>query len=361
MRRKRLTDMNSNSIKTPGKQIDYLSFASVVSALAVVFLHANGCFWTFSATAKYWKVANVIECVFYFAVPVFFMISGATLLDFYKRYGLKEYFRKRVQKTVIPYLVWSLLGIAIRLFYWKSIKPDDVTPQFIVNALLSGKATDVYWFFIPLFCIYLSIPLFAAVAEDKRVVVFQYLAIAGFILNCLIPFLLSLFHVSVSYEFSVSAVAGYLLFVILGYLLTHCALSPGARYLLYALSVAAFLVHLIGTYQASMEAGALVKTYKGYLNVPSIVYSVGIFVFFRYAGERLMQVSLISKLVNFLKDYTFSLYLLHIFILRTILKVFPVTSKSMSYRLGAPFATFAVTVLVTWLIRKIPVLRKTLP
>ncbi len=35
-------------MKTKSHRIEYISLASVLSAIAVVYLHANGCFWTFS-------------------------------------------------------------------------------------------------------------------------------------------------------------------------------------------------------------------------------------------------------------------------------------------------------------------------
>lgn len=73
------------------KNIDYISLLSVISAFAVVSLHTNGCFWEFS-TKRYWFTANILECLWYFAVPVFFMISGSTLIDFRKRYNLRTYF-----------------------------------------------------------------------------------------------------------------------------------------------------------------------------------------------------------------------------------------------------------------------------
>ena len=59
----------------------------------------------------------MIECVFYFAVPVFFMISGAMLIDFNKKYSLREYFTKRINKALIPYIVWSFLGLAFQTWY----------------------------------------------------------------------------------------------------------------------------------------------------------------------------------------------------------------------------------------------------
>ena len=136
------------------KRIEYISLASVLSAIAVIYLHANSCFWQFS-TARYWITANLIESVFYFAVPIFFMISGAMLIDYNKRYSLKEYFSKRITKTVIPFIIWSFIGLFIQIFYMHTIKLSSVDLTYIVNGLLNGNLVQVYWFFIPLFCIYL--------------------------------------------------------------------------------------------------------------------------------------------------------------------------------------------------------------
>ena len=60
-------------------EASYISALNVLSCMAVVFLHTNCVFWDFKKE-NYWITANIIECIFYFAVPVFFMISGATLI-----------------------------------------------------------------------------------------------------------------------------------------------------------------------------------------------------------------------------------------------------------------------------------------
>lgn len=69
---------------------EYIMLVNVLSMLAVVYMHVNNCFWTFS-TERYWKSADVIESVMYFAVPCFFMISGANLMDYRKRYDTKTF------------------------------------------------------------------------------------------------------------------------------------------------------------------------------------------------------------------------------------------------------------------------------
>lgn len=343
------------------KEYGYINFAGVISAVSVVFLHANGCFWSFSATLRYWRTANIIESVFYFAVPVFFMISGATLLDFFQKYGMKEYFYRRVRKTLIPYVLWSLLGFAFRVFYLKNVNRGEVDWKYILNGLLEGNLISIYWFFIPLFCLYLSIPLLAAVREELRKRVFVYLAAAGFLLNCLIPFLVRVFHVDVKTTFSVAAVSGYMLYLILGYLLHRYEVKKKIRFCLYILGVLGLLLHIIGTYYLSIDAGEIVSTYKGYNNVLCILYSTAVFVFLKYAWEYLSRVRWVDMLIRILKPYTFSLYLVHWYILQILIKEFEIDVRSIYYRLSAPFAALAVTVVFTWIIRKLPYGKHLLP
>lgn len=190
-----------------------LTFIQVVSALAVVTLHTNGCFWSFSATERYWFTANIIECLCYFAVPVFFMITGITLLDYQDRYTTKEYFKKRVEKTLLPYIAWSLIGVVF-LLVTKRVTPDTVTVKWIVNGILSTRGIiEVYWFFQPLFCVYLSIPLFSAVDKTKKMNIAKYLLTLGLFVNIAIPFLNSVFHLGIEWPYQVTVVSGYLFWI----------------------------------------------------------------------------------------------------------------------------------------------------
>lgn len=264
--------------------MNYISVLTVVSAFAVVALHTNGCFWQFS-TERYWFTANIIESVFYFAVPVFFMISGATLLDYPKRYDLKTYFKKRIRKTVIPFLIWSLVGwgllILNSIHLGQPVNPEILTISGIWNGIWETKFVPIFWFFIPLFACYLSIPLLASVSDEKCKSIFLYLVTASFMVNAVLPFLIHAFQLPLKWPLRVNIVSGHLIYILLGYWLSKNELSRNVRYLLYLLAVLGLLMHIVGTYSLSMEAGKIVGTYKGYLNVPCILYSVGVFLLFK--------------------------------------------------------------------------------
>lgn len=344
------------------KKIQFIDFANICSAIAVVFLHANNCFWTFSSTERYWKTANIIECIFYFAVPVFFMISGATLIDYNKRYNLKTYFEKRINKTLIPYIIWSMLGLLFQVFYLKSIKLSQVNFKMILNGLLSTSncLVQVYWFFIPLFCIYLAIPFISEIPTQKRKKVFSYIVIIQFFFDALIPFISSVFNLEIQNNF-IGISNSYLIYLFLGYLLTHYEIKPSLRVLSYISGLLGLSLHIFGTYFSSIQAGKLITIYKGYMNVPCLLYSTAIFIFFRYGGQKIMQNQIICNIINKIKKYTFSLYLMHWYILQILLRHFAINEASIIYRLTAPFIALGITIIITIIIRKIPVIKRILP
>jgi surface polysaccharide O-acyltransferase-like enzyme len=347
--------------KKENKKIDFISFSSLFAAICVVFLHVNGCFWNFDSTQGYWFSANVIECTAYFAVPVFFMISGSTLLDFFNRYGIREYCRKRIVRVLIPFLIWSFFAMFYRIYYVKDIAWSNVNATFLIEKLMNGNMLQVYWFFVPLFCIYLSIPLFAAVREELRKSVFTFISIMGFVFNCLIPFIINFFQINVPMTISVTVVYSYLFYIPIGYLLTHYELKKVWRGFIYIAGIVGFLMHCLGTYILSMRDGAINSTFKGYNNLPAVMYSVAVMVLLRCVGEKLMQKQAIAKIVNCLSKYTFGIYLIHMYILTVLLTEFHIDKTLLSVRLILPFVIVAISVFLIWLIRKLPFGKYILP
>ena len=345
--------------KNPNR-MDWISFAAVISCLAVMYLHVNGCYWDGKIHEDWFASANAIESIFYFAVPVFFMISGSTLLDFYKRYGIKDYILKRVIKTVIPYVIWSLLSVSIYIMRGK-LDPTKVDFMYILKGLSAGNLLSIYWFFTSLFCVYLSIPLYAAISEDKRKTVFTYLATVGFFFNILMSFLKGYYKWDITLSLSVGVLSSYLFFVPIGYLISHYKMHWSIRITVYAIGICGLLIHLVSRYEFSMINNKMFTGYKGYLNMPCILYSVAIFVFFRYAGSLIMKFKIPCKIFTFLSGFTFSVYLIHQHLIFIFVEKWNIDRTLLHYRLLFPFFLLGIIVFAVWLIRKIPYAKYILP
>ena len=336
----------------------YISVLSVVASFAVVMLHTNSCYWMFS-TESYWVTANVIECVMYFAVPVFFMISGATLMDYRERYTTKEYFIKRIKKTLIPFIIWNIVG----LIYCILRKRISITSTLLIDFLemmFNNQIVEIYWFFISLFSVYMSIPLFSAIPKEKRKNLFVYLAIGGFCFNCLLPFISTILGFLYNYELQIGVVSEYLFYIVIGYLLHEYECDKKWRYIIYFSGIIGLLIHSAGTYYLSMNAGQVISMFKGYNNLPSVLYAVAFFVFTKQFVKR-VENNKIIQFIAMLHKYTFSVFLMHWFVKDILISIFDIDIRMIIYRVGAPIIIFAICILITKIVRKCSIGKYLLP
>lgn len=338
-------------------KVYYLSLANVIAAFAVVMLHTNNCFWEFNKE-RYWVTANIIESVMYFAVPVFFMISGATLMEYKNRYSTKEYLLKRMTKAGIPFLIWSCIGVLWAVTEGQyTLSFDLIGLKTVVNDVLTTSVVGIYWFFIPLFRIYLLIPLISCVKERDRKKIFVPLSFFLFVFDFVLCYIGTTTTV---HRTESDKMCLYLSYVLVGYLIHKYEMSAICRRIIYVLGGIGLGLHICMTQILSYDAGFIVQTWKGYANVPCVLYSIAIFVLIKQIGEKIKNQKMISA-ISYVSQYTFAIYLIHWYIIDYAVKWLAIDTHSIIYRVGMPFVLLPICIGITWLVRKIPVLRRILP
>lgn len=95
-------------IEEEKKRIIYYDLLNVVACISVIAMHCNGIVHSYANTIE-WKESLVVEVIAYWAVPIFFMLSGATLIEYRAKYTTRTFLKKRVEKTLIPFVAWSFL------------------------------------------------------------------------------------------------------------------------------------------------------------------------------------------------------------------------------------------------------------
>jgi len=339
---------------------DYLTLLSVLSAVAVLILHTNGCFWEFSATERYWATANVIESVCYFAVPIFLMISSITLIDFNERYTLKEFFIKRFNKAFIPFVSWSIICMIYQMYMGK-IKVYDLSVRFVIQGIFDNSFVSIFWFFNSLFLIYLCMPLFSAVSKSNRRNTFKYLVLSALVLNVIYPLANAVFSFGIYIPLNIAVVLGALLWIPMGWLLDNTEFNRREKIGIYVAALFGLMLHIVGTYVLSVKAGNIVDTFKGYENLPCILYSSGIFVLAKDIEKKIM-VGRFKRFIVWLGRYTFPIYLMQFILLDYVNnELLFIDTHSIIYRLGAPFVMIPIIIFVTFLLRKIPIINRIVP
>lgn len=116
-------------------------------------------------------------------------------------------------------------------------------------------------------------------------------------------------------------------------------------------------MHIIGTYNLSYAANEIVYTYKGYTNVPCVLYSISIFVFIKNKANKIKK----QKIIDNIGKHTFSIYLMHWYFIRIITGFFDFDINSLLYRIVLPICIVCLCIIVSYILRKIPIINKIVP
>lgn len=329
------------------RKVEYFDILNALACLCVIGMHCNGIVHEFDGSAA-WAQSMVVETLAYWAVPVFFMLSGATMMNYRERYSTKEYFKRRWKKAGIPFLFWTIvIGIAQYIsgnMKWSGIKG-------LVEQFLNCQFEPVYWFFIPLFMIYLCMPVLTKLYTDRKVL--WYLVGVGVFFEGILPFLHSWQIIAYNSDFRFPMTSGYILYPILGYLIHTTEIPPKYRKCIYILGGWGAFFRYTYTYLASFRDGTLNQLTWGYLNWPSLLLSVAIFVFIKYAGAYI-RADKLKRGISKLARASFGVYLIHVLIMEAIITIFKINVYDAWWRFLGAFIVYGVSWLIVRVLQKMP-------
>jgi len=339
--------------KTALRNTFYIDLLAILSAFAVVMLHANGVFWS-HPSGRLWITSNCIESMFYFAVPVFFMISGATLIDYRDKYTTREFFVRRLIRVGIPFVAWKTGCIlALGNLPYRHIVSKE-TAFIIIDELYNSSIIGIYWFFLPLFVIYLSIPFLASVQEKKKNYLYVILwSVSVMAAQLFVNVLKWRFGWSIDLNFNkiASVVSAYpLLYPILGYYLATFEIPRKYRIVIYLLGLAGFLMHFGGTMLVTRPDGPIDGMFKGYGNLPAVLQAAGIFLFVKNMDFQILPNAFL-RMCTFIKPYTFFVFLSHFYFILYCQK-YPEFFSSIYFRTFGSLGIFSLCILLGWAIGK---------
>ena len=332
----------------------YFDLLNVFSCISVIALHCNGYVHSYAMDAE-WHAALVFEVLFYFAVPVFIMLSGATLFDYRERYDTRTFYTKRIQRTVLPWFVWSIvIGFAYLMAANHIGKEVETSVSVWVQNFIEGKIPlTAYWFFMPLFMLYLFTPWLSKVVRQSSckqllwlcgIIVFFQAIVSPIFILC-----------NIDYQFSLPISGNFALYAIMGYALSKYPLEENRRFFSAVAILALFslIVRYVGICNAG-ERSPLFMTYSGLFAVlPAIMVFM--------IGKKLdSHLSLrVRNILRELSKLSLGVYLIHMVVLRTFCAPFGDSSAIVRYA-GIPIV-YLVSIGLVWLMKKLPLVKAIVP
>lgn len=345
------------------KRVAYFDILNIAACLAVISLHHNGVVHSYSDSFT-WKTALIVEVVAYWAVPVFLMLSGATLMNYREKYDTATFFRKRLTRAVIPFFAWSAIVLLWKLATGQ-FTFETGSPQEIINVMLNNKMENVYWYFPFLFSVYLIMPLLSWLTEEKHRPSLRYAVLAMFVLQSTMIPLTKLVGISWNSNFALP-INSYLIFIFLGYLLSTADLSPSARHKLYWAGLAGAVIRYGAIFLLSTRDGAKNTLFFNYGYFPSVMLAVAVFVWAKSVNwERVLEkLRLTPQFVSKLSSYSLGIYLTHRMVMYYELQFlgqFGITNSRVIWRTLFIPVTYLLSLALVAGLKKLPGLRRIVP
>ncbi len=257
------------------RQVAY-DILRILAICMVVIIHANVA--TIAAIMGWrWAMITVLTSILTVAVPIFFMISGALLLDVKDPIDIKTLFQRRIKKIFAPFIIWSNIYVVVRIIMGKL----PLTIGSFIR-LIEKPAYYQFWFMYSLLAIYLLLPVLQRMLLKCSKQIVEYMLILWCVFSLLVPMLEHVFHdIQLCEHFDLNFVEGYLGYFILGYYLkkykSSCTIKKALLYLLSGMLLTVACVVI----EQTVKDGMCWKGYfmNSYLTPFVMLYSIGVFEF----------------------------------------------------------------------------------
>lgn len=362
--------------KNENNRVLYFDVLNILAAVSVVWIHfGNEVHWYDNSKAWYWCL--FIQVICYWAVPVFFMLTGATLLGYRSRYSTNVFFKKRLFRTVLPYLFWGTVCIFIKSHTQEGfslIQESEKEYPFrylvsILDVFLNNKMEPIYWFFPALFGIYLCMPALSVFADKKYRGQLNYLVFVGILTIAVIPFGFAMLKEHLGYDIvgwnnamALPMLSSFLLYPILGYWASTHNFNKGERILCYIAAICSLLIRYFGLRTLSVRDGATNALYMNYMSFPALFLALGVFVFIRYFCERHdTTLRKIQSPLSKIASCSLGIYLIHNLVINFMAKIPFFGKYTLRWYFIWPLFCYLFCLLVVYIVKKIPVIKHIFP
>lgn len=348
----------------------YFDVLNILAAFSVIWIHfGNEIHWYDGSTV--WKMCVPIHVLTFWAVPVFFMLTGATLLGYRQKYDTVTFFKRRLLRGVAPYFIWGTIFIVI---YRNTLFEGVSGTKNILNTLLSiyidKKMEPIYWFFLPLVAIYLSVPVFSLLAKPENKAVLLYAVGMGILTISILPTGYNLFQLVFFPEqqytwngmWNMSALGGYSLYAVMGYWASTYEFTKKQRLLCYSGGILGALIRGLGLWFLSARDQVVPGVLMDYMCFPALFLALAIFVAMRYLNlDAVYNYPVLVKAITELSKCSLGVYLIHILVMRFMQTLPWIERYSVKWYYLYPLPTYMFCVAIVFAARKIPVIKKLFP
>lgn len=293
----------------------YLDVIRILACLMVIMMHSpipgngalvHGPFLTLSSYLT-------SPCV-----PLFFMVSGALLLPCADRITTSQYITKRIGKILGPTICFSIFYISLKINY---INKKDLI-QNILSIPFSAQGHSILWFMYTLTGLYLLIPIISPWIKNASKKEIKFYLLLWFV-TMLYPYIGLILRINDNETNILYYFAGYAGYFLLGYYLNRYPVSLKLLFPLAILMLPLPLLNKVFSWNLDFYSAFW------YLSAPVAIITATWFV----GIKRLCETFVFNIRLSIISNLSFGIYLIHIFIMRTLLWNWSVITEIPNYYL----------------------------
>lgn len=329
-----------------------------IAIFMVVAIHSHVAPLAANQGSAMWYVVMSLQVICLVAVPLFFMVSGALLLSGEKETDIGTLYKKRIPKQAIPFIVWSLIYVVVRIVMGKI--PLSVSA---FTSLLYEPAYYQFWFMYTLLAIYLLLPVLQTLLKNCDKKKTEYILILWAVFSVVLPTLSRFVKgFDISEHVDLILCEGYIGYFILGYYLNKYKIDvkKSTAVLMWVLGTVATIVCAIIEYVSTNKLNLSYEgfVYQAYMVPGTVVSATGMFLFLCNLKYKFSEKS--KKAVTKIAELSVGVYYIHMLVL-TVLEKIGFTGENNILILGGKIiATYIISLIGAFVISKIPVARKIL-
>lgn len=340
------------------KRLVYLDWLRILAVLAVVTIHVAARIVTESAQdyRSPWIAGNFYDSIGRWCVPMFVMISGALMLSSKREMTISDFLKKKMSKILIPLLAFSVI------YYANEVRKGEYS--FSAWDFVRRLATDdiMYhlWFLYTIAGLYLIAPLLKILVQHAKRKDIEYFIVLWFFASIISKLLT--YKIGFTVEIELFFVTHYIGYFVLGYYLFTYDIQANWRKLIYAGGVLGWLTTFVMTYVESLQVDGPIEEFWYDEHTPNVMLmTIALFTLFKYTKIGTMQVPWIGNVIS---ETSFGIYLIHVFVMQTILEKFDFVWLNAHPIIGIPYQVtlvLAISILLVMGIKKVPGLRRIIP
>ena len=201
-------------------------------------------------------------------------------------------------------------------------------------------------------------PLISYIEKKNKVKIYTYGFILLLVCKILVPYLINVFNLEIIWIYYFPF--DYMIYIFAGYIIHNYKFQIKYKILIYFLGILGFLLMLLGTQILTIKYQRIDNRHKGYENLSCVLYSCSLFLFIKEYSYLIFKI-INKKFINKIGTLTFGPFFLHMYIRNHIKELFNINIYNFYYRFFGGIAICSLCLIITALLKKIPLIKYLVP